>query len=65
MKQCYPAARPVILEPIMLVELKAPTEFQGTVTGDINKWVYLFICHNNLLVQSIPLLSELQLPSVI
>ncbi|CAL5340297.1 unnamed protein product [Camellia sinensis] len=36
-RQCYSAARPVILEPIMLVELKAPTEFQGTVTGDINK----------------------------
>jgi len=36
-RQCYTAARPVILEPIMLVELKAPTEFQGTVTGDINK----------------------------
>lgn len=36
-RQCYSAARPVILEPIMLVELKVPTEFQGTVTGDINK----------------------------
>ncbi|KAL6965073.1 Elongation factor G-1, mitochondrial [Sarracenia purpurea var. burkii] len=36
-RQCYAAARPVILEPVMLVELKAPTEFQGTVTGDINK----------------------------
>ncbi|KAF7150583.1 hypothetical protein RHSIM_Rhsim02G0217200 [Rhododendron simsii] len=36
-RKCYPEARPVILEPIMLVELKAPTEFQGTVTGDINK----------------------------
>ncbi|EOX96370.1 PREDICTED: elongation factor G-1, mitochondrial [Theobroma cacao] len=36
-RQCYTAARPVILEPIMLVELKVPTEFQGTVAGDINK----------------------------
>ncbi|GFZ00668.1 translation elongation factor EFG/EF2 protein [Actinidia rufa] len=36
-RKCYTAARPVILEPIMLVELKGPTEFQGTVTGDINK----------------------------
>lgn len=37
MKQCYAAAKPVILEPTMLVEVKVPTEFQGTVTGDINK----------------------------
>eukprot|EP01018_Ginkgo_biloba_P013620 Gb_08395 [translate_table: standard] len=36
-RQCYAAARPVILEPIMLVELKAPTEFQGPITGDINR----------------------------
>ncbi|KAF3440057.1 hypothetical protein FNV43_RR18335 [Rhamnella rubrinervis] len=36
-RQCYTAARPVILEPVMTVELKVPTEFQGTVAGDINK----------------------------
>ncbi|KAE8721411.1 Elongation factor G [Hibiscus syriacus] len=36
-RKCYTAARPVILEPIMLIELKVPTEFQGTVADDINK----------------------------
>lgn len=36
-RQCYAAAKPVILEPVMLVELKVPTEFQGSVAGDINK----------------------------
>ncbi|CAL9059371.1 elongation factor G, mitochondrial-like [Musa acuminata AAA Group] len=36
-RKCYSAANPVILEPVMKVELKVPTEFQGTVTGDINK----------------------------
>ncbi|KAM3357521.1 elongation factor G-2, mitochondrial [Capsicum galapagoense] len=36
-RQCYTAAKPIILEPVMLVEIKVPTEFQGTVTGDINK----------------------------
>ncbi|PNX63515.1 elongation factor G mitochondrial-like, partial [Trifolium pratense] len=35
--QCYAASKPVILEPIMLVELKVPTEFQGAVAGDLNK----------------------------
>ncbi|KAL0913773.1 hypothetical protein M5K25_017258 [Dendrobium thyrsiflorum] len=37
LRQCYAAAKPVILEPVMKVELKFPTEFQGTVTGDVNK----------------------------
>ncbi|ERM94357.1 elongation factor G, mitochondrial [Amborella trichopoda] len=37
LRQCYGAAKPVILEPTMLVELKVPTEFQGAVAGDINK----------------------------
>ncbi|KAL3616487.1 Elongation factor G-2, mitochondrial [Castilleja foliolosa] len=36
-RQCYTNAKPVILEPVMLVELKFITEFQGTVTGDIKK----------------------------
>ncbi|KAG6780918.1 hypothetical protein POTOM_013797 [Populus tomentosa] len=36
-RQYYTAAKPVILEPVMLVELKVPTEFQGTIAGDINK----------------------------
>lgn len=36
-RQCYAKAKPVVLEPIMLVEVKVPTEFQGSVTGDINK----------------------------
>ncbi|KAL6583847.1 Elongation factor G-1, mitochondrial [Orobanche minor] len=36
-RKCYTAAKPVILEPIMLVELRAPSEFQGPITGDLNK----------------------------
>lgn len=36
-RQCYAAAKPTILEPIMDVELKAPVEFQGSITGDLNK----------------------------
>ncbi|KAI5080805.1 hypothetical protein GOP47_0003988 [Adiantum capillus-veneris] len=36
-RQCYAAASPTILEPVMSVEMKAPVEFQGSVTGDLNK----------------------------
>ncbi|XLR09441.1 hypothetical protein S83_037379 [Arachis hypogaea] len=42
-RQCYTASRPFILELVMLVELKVPTEFQGAVAGDINKWGSYFI----------------------
>lgn len=35
--QCYDSARPVVLEPVMLVEVKAPVEFQGTIVGNINR----------------------------
>ncbi len=36
-RQAYEKCRPVILEPIMEVEVRAPTEFQGTVVGDLNR----------------------------
>jgi len=31
----FPEAKPVLLEPIMKVEIEVPENFQGTVTGDI------------------------------
>jgi len=36
-RQGFENARPVILEPIMSVEIQAPIEFQGAVVGGINK----------------------------
>ena len=36
-KQAFMKANPVILEPVMLVEVSAPNEFQGPVVGLINK----------------------------
>lgn len=36
-RQCYDKAKPVILEPIMLVEIKVPADFHGSVSGDINR----------------------------
>jgi elongation factor G len=36
-REFYKDAKPVILEPIMNVEVSAPEEFQGTVTGGLNQ----------------------------
>ena len=36
-REGYAAAKPVILEPIMKVEVQAPEDFQGSVVGQINQ----------------------------
>ena len=36
-KQAYAAAKPVILEPVMKVEVETPTEFQGSVLGNVSQ----------------------------
>ncbi|KAF8321120.1 putative MEF1-translation elongation factor G, mitochondrial [Clavulina sp. PMI_390] len=36
-REAYNKSRPVILEPIMAVEVVAPVEFQGTVIGGLNQ----------------------------
>jgi elongation factor G len=36
-REGYEAAKPVILEPIMKVEVSAPEEFQGSVVGQLNQ----------------------------
>ena len=36
-RENYQAAGPIILEPIMKVEVSAPDEFQGSVTGGLNQ----------------------------
>lgn len=35
-KEAFLAAKPVLLEPIMRVEVETPTDFQGTVQGDLS-----------------------------
>jgi elongation factor G len=36
-KEAFDKAKPVILEPVMTVQVTAPTEFQGTIIGGLNK----------------------------
>ena len=36
-RSAYPDASPTVLEPIMEVEVVVPSEFQGTVIGDVNR----------------------------
>jgi elongation factor G len=36
-RDAYAAAGPVVLEPVMAVEVRAPAEFQGAVVGDLNR----------------------------
>ena len=41
-RQGYERAGPVVLEPIMSVEVRAPAEFQGTIIGGLNRWDAFF-----------------------
>ncbi len=36
-REAYARAKPVCMEPIMKVEVRAPSEFQGTVVGQLNQ----------------------------
>ncbi|GAA6011257.1 hypothetical protein JCM8202_003952 [Rhodotorula sphaerocarpa] len=36
-REAFPKGRPVVLEPVMKVDITAPIEFQGTVIGGINQ----------------------------
>ena len=36
-REAYAKAKPVVLEPIMKVEIEAPTEFQGSIVGQVNQ----------------------------
>ncbi len=35
MREAFPRTRPVLLEPVMKIEIECPTQFQGTVVGNL------------------------------
>ncbi len=35
-RETFPKARPVLLEPVMKVEIECPESFQGSIVGDVN-----------------------------
>ena len=35
MRENFPATRPVLLEPVMKIEIECPTDFQGAVVGNL------------------------------
>jgi elongation factor G len=35
MRETFPKTRPVLLEPVMRIEIECPREFQGPVVGDL------------------------------
>ncbi len=35
MREVFPRTKPVLLEPVMKIEVECPSEFQGTVVGDL------------------------------
>ncbi len=36
MRENFPRTKPVLLEPVMKIEIECPTQFQGSVVGDLN-----------------------------
>jgi elongation factor G len=36
-REAYEGAKPVVMEPVMKVEVRAPSEFQGSVVGQVNQ----------------------------
>ncbi len=36
-REAFMRAAPVILEPVMAVDVRAPSEFQGAIIGDLNR----------------------------
>ena len=36
-RTAFQEANPTVLEPVMLVEVEVPTEFQGSIVGDLNR----------------------------